>query len=55
MYVFHTSSSWAGLDCDVLVVLLVFLIARVLPGDPARIIAPKAHEDKRKRSARRWV
>jgi|MTBAKSStandDraft_1061840.scaffolds.fasta_scaffold05324_5 peptide/nickel transport system permease protein len=46
MYVFILRRLGQGLIVMFLVVLLVFLIARVLPGDPARIIAPKAHEDK---------
>lgn len=46
MYVVILRRLGQGFVVAFLVVLLVFLIARVLPGDPARIIAPKAHEDK---------
>ena len=46
MYVVILRRLGQGLVVMFLVVLLVFLIARVLPGDPARMIAPKAHEEK---------
>ena len=46
MYIVILRRLGQGLIVAFMVVLLVFVIAHVLPGDPARIMSPKAHGEK---------